>query len=127
MAVRVEVRMIRIGELSRRSGVSQRLLRYYEEQGLLRPQRRPSGYREYQESDVDVVRRVRRLLAAGLSTATIASVLPCVREDGDRLVPTCATLVDQLSRERARIDQAIEDLTASRRVLDTVIAAAPES
>jgi len=119
--------MIRIGELSRRSGVSQRLLRYYEEQGLLRPQRRPSGYREYQESDVDVVRRVRRLLAAGLSTATIASVLPCVREDGDRLVPTCATLVDQLSRERARIDQAIEDLTASRRVLDTVIAAAPES
>jgi len=43
------------------------------------------------------------------------------------LVPTCATLVDQLSRERARIDQAIEDLTASRRVLDTVIAAAPES
>jgi DNA-binding transcriptional MerR regulator len=121
----VSVQTIRIGELSRRSGVSQRLLRYYEEQGLLRPLRRPSGYREYRSTDVDVVRRIRALLAAGLSTATIASVLPCIRQDGERLVPTCPDLVAQLRRERDRIDQAIDDLTASRHALDTVITAAP--
>jgi hypothetical protein len=51
--VKSEVRgNMRIGELRRRTGVSERLLRYYEEQGLLRPQRRPSGYREYDDSDV---------------------------------------------------------------------------
>lgn len=116
---------IRIGELSRRSGVSQRLLRYYEEQGLLRPRRRPSGYREYLVSDVDVVRRIRGLLAAGLPTATIASVLPCIREEGERLVPTCPDLIAQLRRERDRIDHAIDDLTTSRRLLDTVITAVP--
>lgn len=125
VGVAVSVQTIRIGELSRRSGVNQRLLRYYEEQGLLRPQRRPSGYREYLPSDVAVVRRIRGLLAAGLSTATISSVLPCIREDGERLVPTCPDLVAQLRRERDRIDQAIEDLTASRQALDTVITAAP--
>ena len=125
VGVAVSVQTIRIGELSRRSGVNQRLLRYYEEQGLLRPQRRPSGYREYLPSDVAVVRRIRGLLAAGLSTATISSVLPCIREDGERLVPTCPDLLAQLRRERDRIDQAIEDLTASRQALDTVIAAAP--
>jgi DNA-binding transcriptional MerR regulator len=113
--------MIRIGELSRRSGVSQRLLRYYEEQGLLQPLRRPSGYREYQLSDVAVVRRIRGLLAAGLSTATIATVLPCVRDDGERLVPTCPDLLAELRRERDRIDRAIDDLTTSRRILDSVI------
>ena len=43
---------MRIGELSRRAGVSQRALRYYEEQGLLRPARRSSGYREYGPEDV---------------------------------------------------------------------------
>ncbi|EMD27587.1 hypothetical protein C791_1883 [Amycolatopsis azurea DSM 43854] len=123
----MSVRTIRIGELSRRSGVSHRLLRYYEEQGLLRPQRRPSGYREYPSSDVAVVRRIRGLLAAGLSTATISSVLPCIRDDGERLVPTCPDLIAQLRRERDRLDQAIEDLTTSRRALDTVISAAPST
>jgi len=123
----VSVQTIRIGELSRRSGVSQRLLRYYEEQGLLRPQRRPSGYREYLSSDIALVRQIRGLLAAGLSTTTISTVLPCIREDGERLVPTCPDLVAQLRQERDRIDQAIDDLTTSRQILNTVITAAPST
>src|SRR5918997_5505513 len=77
---------VRIGELSRRTGVSERLLRYYEEQDLLRPRRRPSGYREYDESAVVTVLHIRNLLAAGLSTATIADLLPCMGSDGERLI-----------------------------------------
>ncbi|EIV96176.1 MerR family transcriptional regulator [Frankia sp. QA3] len=113
---------MRIGELARRTAVSERLLRYYEEQGLLHPARLASGYRVYAESDVDQVRRIRTLLSAGLPTTLIAQVLPCVREDGGRLVP-CAGLVADLTRERARIDARIDDLAASRRVLNTVIIA----
>jgi hypothetical protein len=40
-------------------------------------------------------------------------------------VPTCPDLVAHLRRERDRIDQAIEDLATSRRILDTVITAGP--
>lgn len=118
---------MRIGELSRRTGVAVYLLRYYEEQGLLHPRRRPSGYREYVEEDVAVVRRIRGLLAAGLGTATITAVLPCLRDTdtGDRLVPTCSDLLADLHRERDRIAQAIGDLQASMDALDDVIAAAP--
>lgn len=112
---------MRIGELSRRSGVSERLLRYYEEQELLRPARRPSGYREYSARDVDTVRRIRSLLAAGLGTCAIAKVLPCLREEDERLVPTCPDMLADLRRERDRITGAIEDLEASRAMLDTVI------
>jgi DNA-binding transcriptional MerR regulator len=101
--------------------VSERLLRYYEEQDLLQPVRRPSGYREYREQDIDTVRRIRSLLAAGLNTATIATVLPCLRDDGERLVPTCSDLVTQLRQERDRISQAITELQASRAMLNTVI------
>lgn len=116
---------MRIGELAGRTGVSVRLLRYYEEQGLLEPRRRPSGYREYLDSDVAVVGRIRCLLAAGLSTATIARVLPCVRDDGERLAPTCPDLLADLRRERERISAAIVDLQSSRSALDQVIGAAP--
>ncbi|MEH0935365.1 MerR family transcriptional regulator [Micromonospora sp. CPCC 205543] len=115
-----------VGELMNDATASaMRLLRYYEEQHLLQPQRRPSGYREYSEADVGTVRRIRSLLAAGLSTTTIATVLPCVREEGERLVPTCSVMLAGLTQERRRIIQAINDLQTSRDALDTVIAAAP--
>ncbi|MFC0599417.1 MerR family transcriptional regulator [Streptomyces palmae] len=117
---------MRIGELSRRTGVHERLLRYYEEQGLLRPERRPNGYREYREADLATVRRIRALLAAGLNTATITAILPCLRDEADRLVPTCPDLLADLFRERDRITRAIDDLRTSRSVLDDVIAAAPD-
>lgn len=114
---------MRIGEMVRRTGVSERLLRYYEEQGLLTPDRLPSGYRVYAERDVETVRRVRTLLTAGLTTATIARVLPCVREEGEQLVPVCSDLVADLRQERERITRAIEELRSSRTILDGVIAA----
>ncbi len=116
---------MRIGELARRSGVSARLLRYYEEQGLLRPQRSPSGYREYGPGDVETVHRIRALLTAGLSTSLIARVLPCVQDGGERLVPNCPYLISELHSERARLSEAIETLRRTRGLLDDVIAAAP--
>jgi DNA-binding transcriptional MerR regulator len=126
MDVRVKRRpsRMRIGELSRRTGVSVRLLRYYEEQGLLAPGRRPSGYREYEGGDVERVRRIRVLLDAGLSTAKIAYALPGLSANGDQLAP-CPGLLPDLKKERARIDEAIQALRASRAVLDSVISAAP--
>lgn len=114
---------MRIGELVRRTGVRERLLRYYEEQGLLHPVRRPSGYREYSEQDVGRVRNIRTLLSAGLGTATIAGVLPCMIDLGNGLAPACADLLPELYRERERISTAIDEMTATREVLDGIIAA----
>lgn len=116
---------MRIGELERRTGVSQRLLRYYEEQGLIRPHRRASGYREYTREDVGTVRHIRNLLAAGLSTATIADLLPCMRKDGDRLIADCPELLLDLLRERDRLQASIEELQTARLTLEAVIATAP--
>jgi DNA-binding transcriptional MerR regulator len=116
---------MRIGELQRRTGVSQRLLRYYEDQDLLRPERRPSGYRVYRESDVTTVRHIRNLLAAGLSTTTIADLLPCMGTDGERLIADCPELLVDLYRERDRLGAAITELLTAREALESVIATAP--
>jgi DNA-binding transcriptional MerR regulator len=116
---------VRIGELAARSGVNARLLRYYEQQGLLRPERSSAGYREYCASAVATVQRIRALLTAGLSTRMIALVLQCVVDGGERLVPTCPDLVTGLHEERARISAEIDHLASARNLLDEVIAAAP--
>lgn len=116
---------MRIGALSRRSGVSRRLLRYYEEQGLLRPLRLANGYREYSESDIASVRHIRALLAAGLPTAVIARLLDCVHDDGGRLIHSaCPGMVSALRHEHRRISQEIAQLQVSQRHLDTLLAAA---
>ncbi|MHC0429790.1 MerR family transcriptional regulator [Streptomyces sp. O3] len=105
-----------IGELSRRTGVSPRLLRYYEEQGLLEVQRGPNGYREYDDEALVAVRKVRALLDAGLSTELIRWVLPCTRGEQPGF-DWCADLRAVLDRELAVTDQAIEDLRRRRSTL----------
>ena len=114
---------MRIGELASRTGVDPRLLRYYERQGLLHPAWEANGYRDFDEADVAAVFWIRRLLGAGLSTATIAEFQACVRYQGPPEAPGCQRLFDRLTEERARIDSAIAGLVASRAVLDEVIGA----
>ncbi|MGK5676908.1 MerR family transcriptional regulator [Micromonospora sp. URMC 106] len=112
---------MRISELSRRSGVTPRALRYYEEQNLLKPRRSAGGYREYDEAALHTVRHIRLLLSAGLGTSTIAEILPCIPDDATTLAPTCPELIEGLTEERARITGSIEKLTAARAVLDRLI------
>ncbi|MEV4757211.1 MerR family transcriptional regulator [Micromonospora sp. NPDC049559] len=117
---------MRIGALAGRTGVSVRLLRYYEEQGLLRPVRLRNGYREYAESDVTTVSHIRALLAAGLPTAVIAQVLHCVRGNGERLVPdACPGLTEHFERERARMADVVARLTTAMGALDQLLASMP--
>jgi DNA-binding transcriptional MerR regulator len=112
---------MRISEVADRTGISARLLRYYEEQDLLVPARNASGYRDYSDQDVEIARRIRQLLDAGMSTATIRAVLPCLTERAGRLAPICSDTIESLRREQARIEASIEALTASRDAISTVI------
>ena len=67
--------VLRIGELSRRLGISDHLLRAWERRyGLLRPMRSAGGFRLYSEDDERRVRRMQAHLARGLSAAEAARV-----------------------------------------------------
>lgn len=69
---------MRIGELSRRTGVSRRSLRYYEENQLLRSGRSANGWREYDESCVSRVRKIADLLRQGLTVEGIRQLAGCL-------------------------------------------------
>lgn len=110
---------MRIGELAGKAGVSVRSLRYYEEQGLLSSQRSSSGQRHYDDSDLERVQFLRRLYASGLSSRTIAALLPCVDSPGpDNADDAWA----RLAEERDRIDATIIELTQTRESLDQLMA-----
>jgi len=70
-----ETGLLRIGELSRRSGVSPDLLRAWERRyGLLRPTRSPGGLRLYSADDLRRVETMQRHLADGFAAAEAASL-----------------------------------------------------
>ncbi|MFI7211735.1 MerR family transcriptional regulator [Micromonospora maritima] len=107
---------MRIGDLATRTRVSVRALRYYEEQGLLASTRSESGQRLYGDAAVNRVRLIQQLYGAGLSSRTIAELLPCV----DAKVSTPESRA-RLAAERDRIDMQIAELTIARDRLDEII------
>ncbi|MEU7900363.1 MerR family transcriptional regulator [Nonomuraea sp. NPDC049152] len=123
--------VVRIGELSRRTGVPTRMLRYYEEQSLLDPGRSDNGYRWYGEAAVVRVQQIRGLLDSGLTTEIIRRILPFL--DGPEVIhvaPACVTaeLEGLLRGEVERIQARIDCLSRNRDALVAYLAAVrPES
>src|SRR5688572_24229629 len=99
---------IRIGELSRRSGVSNELLRAWERRyGLLRPTRTPGGYRLYSSQDERRVTVMRAHLERGLSAAEAARLALDETAGGDApAAPVVAQGVEQLRAALDRLDEA---------------------
>lgn len=109
---------MRIGELSARTGASRRSLRYYEQQGLLASTRSPSGQRCYDDDHVQRVALVQAFLAAGMSSRTIAQMVPCMAEPNmDRAREALTTM----NQERNRLSSAMDSLAAARAALDHLI------
>lgn len=100
---------MRIGELTARSGVSSKTIRYYEAIGLLPPPRRlPSGYRDYDPPALDRLAFIRAAQAIGLSLGEIRSIMS-LREDG---VTPCGYVVDLLRSRSAELERRIAELRA---------------
>ncbi|MEV5747395.1 MerR family transcriptional regulator [Actinoallomurus sp. NPDC052308] len=114
-----------IGELAARTETSERLLRYYERVGLLRPEREPNGYRVYDDGAVETVARVRALLAAGLPTRVIRQVLPCT--SAESTVAPCPGVLDALRAQLDALDRRSAQIATARELLRRTIAAAETS
>ena len=118
--------LLRIGELSRRLGVSDHVLRAWENRyGLLQPVRSPGGFRLYSEADERRIRRMQAYLADGLSAAEAAratlggdAITSLGYLTGPRLTKSAG------SEPSARLRQALDafDVPAAQAVLDRLLA-----
>jgi DNA-binding transcriptional MerR regulator len=115
---------VRIGELSKRTGVPSRMLRYYEEQGLITPRRLDNGYREYDDYLVDRVGKIRGLIDAGIPTRIVTSILPCLGQPQTIVVENAEPgLFELLEVERDRMSEKIDFLTHNRDALTSYLQA----
>ena len=112
---------MRIGELASRAEVSVRSLRYYEEQGLLTSTRSGSGQRHYTDGQLERVRFIQRLYAAGLSSRTIVELLPCVDSPSQ---DNSDSALERMAQERDRLSRHITELAVTRDALDALISTA---
>jgi MerR family transcriptional regulator, light-induced transcriptional regulator len=108
---------VRIGELSRRTGVSVELLRAWEKRyGLLKPSRTASGYRLYSETDERRVRQMQRGVAEGLAAAEAAraALAAAPPTGGSDSRGAAAELRDALDRfDDAAANAALDSLLAT--------------
>jgi MerR family transcriptional regulator, light-induced transcriptional regulator len=123
----LETGLLRIGELSKRTGVSPELLRAWERRyGLLQPQRSTGGLRLYREDDLERVLRMQRHLADGLAAAEAAALASEGPTETDGLAFDAAAARHDLGAALESFDeayaQAVLDSLLSMTTLDTVLA-----
>jgi MerR family mercuric resistance operon transcriptional regulator len=104
-----------IGKLAKQTEVTIETIRHYQRIGLLvEPEKPDSGYRCYSTNAVARIHSIKRAQQAGFTLKEIAALLSLNGEH-------CAD-VRQLAEQKCRqIDQQIEDLTALRQVLATLV------
>ncbi|MFE2451689.1 MerR family transcriptional regulator [[Kitasatospora] papulosa] len=106
---------MKISEAAEKTGAPARMLRYYEQQGLIESSRSSNGYRDYSENQVEHARHVRALVEAGLSTRMIKIVLDIEAPSTQDAAGACTqTLAEELAHELRIVENRIVCLEKSR-------------
>jgi Hg(II)-responsive transcriptional regulator len=110
---------LRIGQLAQLAKVTVQTLRFYERKGLLPPPpRRLSGYREYPEETVGIVRFIQRAQELGFTLREIKELLDLRKVARS----TCGDVVVVAQRKIEEIDKKIGDLRAMQKALKKLLA-----
>lgn len=106
-----------IGQASKQSGVSQRMIRHYETIGLIpKAARRDSGYRDYDDKDVHTLRFIRRARDLGFPIEEIGQLLALWQDKG-----RASSDVKALALARAEeLKRKEREIQAMRRSLETL-------
>lgn len=106
-----------IGQASKQSGVSQRMIRHYEAIGLIpKAARRDSGYRDYDDKDIHTLRFIRRARDLGFPIEEIGQLL-ALWQDKSRASAQVKALAMARAEELKRKEREIQ---AMRRSLETL-------
>ena len=121
----VSTPLLKIGEVSTKSGLPVKTIRYYDEIGLLDPtvERSDSGYRLFQSQVIDRLAFIKRAQTLGLSLTEVKEIL-AVR---DRGALPCETVKQQIQGKVEQLTHQIQQLETLRTELQSVLSHWQES
>lgn len=105
---------MRIGEVAERLNINTKAIRFYESIGLIPPaDRTPSGYRDFDEEDLERLAFIKSAQRFGLSLEDISEII-ALRERGER---PCDYVLAVVQREISELDGRIKEMRDLRREL----------
>lgn len=114
---------MKIGDVAQKLNTSVQAIRFYEREGLIVPRRNQAGTRYYFDDDVTRIKVIRSLVDIGVPLAALKN-LGATRarsnsgdESSHEVYVQLEELFGTLKEQRAAIDQAIEDIANSKRVI----------
>lgn len=109
--------VMKIGEVAKRSGIGIETIRFYEREGLLlKPERRPSGYRQYDEATVERLNYVRRAKELGFTLAEVKELLELSAAHS-----ICEHIRQRAEKKITDIDSKIRNLQQMKRSLGKIV------
>ena len=106
-----------IGEVAQRSGIPPKTIRYYEDIGLVRPQRSENGYRAFREADLHKLAFLGRARALGFSIEDCRTLLSLYEDESRESAQVKAVAEEHLTA----IDKKIAQLQAMRETLSHLV------
>ena len=112
------MKTMKIGEVAKLSGTGIETIRFYEREGLLlEPERRPSGYRQYDESTVERLEYIRRAKELGFTLAEIRELMEL-----SFVSQTCCDHIRQRAETKITdIESKIRNLQQMKRSLGKIV------
>jgi DNA-binding transcriptional MerR regulator len=114
------MRKLTVGQLAEAAGTTRRAIRFYEEVGLLIPERDPNGYRRYTDEHIIWLKAIKMLRESGYSVKNLCLLIQIKRSDipsADK-IHSVLTLIEQVSRslleQRQALDLALQRLEIQR-------------
>lgn len=101
---------MKIKQVEELVGITSKNIRFYEEQGLLTPVRAENGYREYQQQNIETLKKIKLLRKLGISVEEIRSVL-----HGKNSLEEC------LEKHQAFLEKERENLVNMQRLSDALL------
>ena len=118
--VRVKWYFMNLAKVAELTQVSPRMLRYYENLGLVQPKRTANNYRDYSQKNIEDIHKIKILNDAGMNLKDIQMLLPCF-DLADRRFSLCSAVLAKLENELKQVDGQLSKLQRSHDLLKSFL------